>query len=359
MLKQTFPQQTDANSVSIVDDDIQNLESSWGYSLIGYVAGRFPGKKALRDCCEKWGVRFSYAPHESGWLVFKFDAELDMSKVLSSGPYFIYNRPLLFKVIPKLFDFGNEELFKVPVWIKLRNLPLELWNSKALSKIVSIVGVSIRTDQQTATKGAISYARVLVEIDVSKTCLHEINIKLPGGKSLKQSLEYENIPDFCSLCNLVGHKTTKCRVHSAVPPPLAPAPQTVPPSDQTCEKEHVSSPSARQISSPPNRDNINIAGTLCASLFPSILLEPQDNDVAGKGSLELNHCLESHSIEGIDRESLVKGFSPVKTRQKRRAMAKMGHNNKGPDKGVQLEVARPVFEEDLIFDRDIVPRQNL
>lgn len=26
--------------------------------------------------------------------------------------------------MPAFFDFGNEELNKIPVWVKLRNLPL-------------------------------------------------------------------------------------------------------------------------------------------------------------------------------------------------------------------------------------------
>ena len=89
---------------------------------------QFPRKKALPECCQKWGVKFSYSTHESDWLAFKFDSGDDMNHVLSVGPNFIFQRPLLLKVMPSFFDFGNEELSKIPVWVKLRNLPLELWN---------------------------------------------------------------------------------------------------------------------------------------------------------------------------------------------------------------------------------------
>jgi len=107
------------------------------------VADRFPGKKALLDCCQKWGVKFSYLAHESGWLVFKFESEDDLNQVFSAGPYFIFQRPLLLKVMPAFFDFGNEELNKIPVWVKLRNPPLELWNPQALGKILSKIGSPI------------------------------------------------------------------------------------------------------------------------------------------------------------------------------------------------------------------------
>ena len=63
------------DEVLLEGTDLQPLEEAWGHSFIGYVAGRFPGKKALLDCCQKCGVKFSYSAHESGWLVFKFESE--------------------------------------------------------------------------------------------------------------------------------------------------------------------------------------------------------------------------------------------------------------------------------------------
>jgi len=68
-----------------------------------------------------------------------------MNHVLYVGPYFIFQRPLLLKVMPSFFDFGNEELSKIPVWVKLRNLPLELWNPQALGKILSKIPPYVQT----------------------------------------------------------------------------------------------------------------------------------------------------------------------------------------------------------------------
>lgn len=64
-------------------------------------------------------MKFSYSTHESGWVVFKFESEDDLNQVLSASPYFIFQRPLLLKFMPTFFDFGNEELSKIPVWVKL------------------------------------------------------------------------------------------------------------------------------------------------------------------------------------------------------------------------------------------------
>ena len=114
-----FSPPSSEGEVLLDEADLQPLEEAWGHNLIGYVASRFPGKKALLECCQKWGMKFSYLTHESGWLVFKFESEDDLNQVLSASPYFIFQRPLLLKVMPVFFDFGNEELSKIPVWVKL------------------------------------------------------------------------------------------------------------------------------------------------------------------------------------------------------------------------------------------------
>ncbi|KAH1205688.1 hypothetical protein GmHk_16G046336 [Glycine max] len=202
------------DEVLLEETDLQPLEEAWGHSLIGYVAGRFPGKKALLDCCQKWGVKFSYSAHESGWLVFKFESEDDLNQVLSAGPYFIFQRPLLLK---HSLTFGNEELSKIPVWVKLRNLPLELWNPR---KILSKIGSPIRSDHLTASKGSISFARALVEVDASLELIDEVRFRLPTGKTFVQKIEYENRPSFCSHCKMIGHRLTNCKAVTTNKPVL-------------------------------------------------------------------------------------------------------------------------------------------
>lgn len=107
------------------------------YRLCGWPVSRIEN---INGMLSKMGCKVSYSTHENGWLVFKFETEEDLNQVLSEGPYFIFQRPLLLKVMHAFFDFGNEELSKIPVWVKLRNFPLELWNPQALGKILSKIG---------------------------------------------------------------------------------------------------------------------------------------------------------------------------------------------------------------------------
>ncbi|KAH1241965.1 putative ribonuclease H protein [Glycine max] len=203
------------DEVLLEETNLQPLEEAWGHSLIGYVTGRFLGKKALLDCCKKWGVKFSFSAHESGWLMFEFEFEDDLNQVLFAGPYFIFQRPLLLKVMLAFFDFGNEELSKIPVWVKLKNLPLDLWNPQALGKILSKIGSPIRSDHLTTSKGSISFARALVEVDASLELIDEVRFRLPTGKTFVQKIEYENRPSFCTHCKMIGHRLTNCKTVTA------------------------------------------------------------------------------------------------------------------------------------------------
>ncbi|XP_061367784.1 uncharacterized protein LOC133310812 [Gastrolobium bilobum] len=157
--------------------DVQAIDETIGFCLIGYIAGKFSGLKALLNVCRKWGVKYSYSPHSSGWLIFRFLTEEDMNKVLQ---------------------------------IRLRNLPLELWRKKALGKILSKIGKPLRTDHLIATTGSISFAHALVEVDASKDLTQVVFIQLPDGNVIKQPVEYENEPTFCSYCKTIGHEMGSC-----------------------------------------------------------------------------------------------------------------------------------------------------
>lgn len=119
----------------------------------------------------------------------------------------------MLKVMPQCFEFDDHEICTLPVWVKLPGLPLDFWNPRALTKIVSKIGKPISTDKLTATKGRLLYARVLVEIDMSKKLVRSVAMNLPTGKFRVQPVEFEHEPKFCGNCKMFGHLTTACNVN--------------------------------------------------------------------------------------------------------------------------------------------------
>ena len=187
----------------------------WESCLVGYVAGKSPGFNAMNNIISNsWKCNATLSIHESGWLVYRFKNVEDKLAVLANGPYLIYGRPLILKVMPEYFNFGRDEMSCVPVWVKLPNLPLKCWSPRCLAKIASKLGTPIQSDQLTFNMARISYARVLVELNLLAELKSSIVINLPNGSTLNQPVIYETLPRFCTSCKVLGHKTGAC-----IPPP--------------------------------------------------------------------------------------------------------------------------------------------
>ncbi|CAH9139079.1 unnamed protein product [Cuscuta epithymum] len=183
----------------------------WGHCLVGCFTGRFPGLKAVYELKEKWGVRCLVRPHDKGWIIFKFQNDADRMKVLNEGPYTIFGKLLMLKVLSEEFSFDDEEFLKVPIWVKLPNLPMQLWNEEAMSEVASMIGTPLTTDRITQERANHNFARVLVEVDVSKPPPLSFPIRLPSQKVFNQQVVYETFPNFCFHCKKYGHHPFICK----------------------------------------------------------------------------------------------------------------------------------------------------
>lgn len=89
-----------------------------------------------------------------------------MLETLSAGPYFVFGRPLILQIMPDFFDFQASDMTKLPTWVKLPNLPLSWWTPLCLSKLATMIGKPIHCDIPTANMSRLSYARILIKVDL-------------------------------------------------------------------------------------------------------------------------------------------------------------------------------------------------
>ncbi|KAJ6287957.1 hypothetical protein OIU76_027738 [Salix suchowensis] len=201
-----------AKTFNMIEDDLDVACDIWKLCLIGYVSGKFPGVHALKNIISSsWNCVAKMQVHESGWIVYKFQSELEKMNVLRGGPYLVYGRPLMLKEMPEYFDFSSTAMTTLPVWVKLPNLPLKCWSTACLSKIASALGKPVQCDMLIASMTRLSYARILVEINLAEDLPQFINFRLPNGVMHAQSIVYETLPKFsCSLCKVIGHLVESC-----------------------------------------------------------------------------------------------------------------------------------------------------
>lgn len=181
-----FSANTEAKRCALLDEDMDDACDVWKTCIVGYIAGKFPGLRALRNIIENsWKCAATLSMHESGWLVYKFTNEEDRAKVLSEGPYLVYGRPLVLKPMTEYFDFTSAEMYTVPIWVKFPNLPLKCWSTNCLSKIASVLGRPIQSDMLTSSMERLSYPRVLIDINLMGDLPSFIDVVLLNGLLLK------------------------------------------------------------------------------------------------------------------------------------------------------------------------------
>lgn len=228
-------------------DDISAATSKWENAIIMYVIDDCPSLKYINTFISKhWNcaVQPDVFYHNEGYYVVRFASSEEKNSVLYSGPYTIANRPVIVKSWSADFDFHNEILKVVPLWIQLPNLPLTCWGLESLSRIGSTLGIPLFADECTSNQSRISYARLLVEIDVTRPLLHKIMVENPDGKCFEQQIVYDWEPPFCKKCQQVGH----------VCDPKLPAHYVGKPKKDWIPKENVRSKDNKQQDKQPEKE---------------------------------------------------------------------------------------------------------
>lgn len=175
----------------------------WKNAVILYVIGESPTIAYLtlflrRQCSIERKFEIYY--HTDDYFVVRFEHEDDRDKMMLEGPYTMANRPVIIKEWVMDFNFEKEILKVVPLWIQLPNLPLNCWSEDSLSRIGSVIGNPICADECTTLQQRISYARLLVEVDVTQPLQYSVKIEGEKGLMVDQKVYYEWVPPFCQIC---------------------------------------------------------------------------------------------------------------------------------------------------------------
>ncbi|XP_058777012.1 uncharacterized protein LOC131651365 [Vicia villosa] len=143
--------------------------------------------------------------NEEGYFIVLFRNSEDKTAVFMRGPYTIYKKPIMLHDWSPKFTLQDDILRVLPIWVMFPQLPLVYWGEKSIGKIASAIGKPLMTDECTTKKLRVSYARVLIEVDVTKELKNYITIRDPTGEKLMQQVDYEWKPPYCTQCNKVGH----------------------------------------------------------------------------------------------------------------------------------------------------------
>nr|GEY53662.1 ATPase, F1/V1/A1 complex, alpha/beta subunit, zinc knuckle CX2CX4HX4C [Tanacetum cinerariifolium] len=157
---------------------------------------------------------------ENGVFYFKFQDEEGINEVINNGPWMVNNKPLVVQKWSIVMCLNKTEPKRIPVWVKLRNVPMEAWSVKGMSALASSIGKPVIMDEITTKMcvngvGRIGFARILMEIDAEKGIKDKIEIiykskNISEGTKKFMDVEYSWTPSICSHCKVFGHTENLC-----------------------------------------------------------------------------------------------------------------------------------------------------
>lgn len=144
-----------------------------------------------------------------GFFIILFGKNEDYHRVLTEGPWFWNSAGLFLTPWFQDFDPSTAVITKLPIWVRLHNLPAHLWHYAVFEGIGNSLGRFLNADYSRVEQGIYTYARIYVEIDISRGLPDQINLKI-GDFHWTQSLDFENTAFPCRNCHLTGHLQNSC-----------------------------------------------------------------------------------------------------------------------------------------------------
>jgi len=107
----------------------------------------------------------------------KFQSPEIRELVFQQGPWFWGSSGLFITSWFLEFDANTYVVSRMPVWACLHNLPIHFWDQKILACIGNSIGRFIKMDTQRIEERIFTFARICVEVDLSKGLSGNIKLK--------------------------------------------------------------------------------------------------------------------------------------------------------------------------------------
>ncbi|GJR79999.1 zinc knuckle CX2CX4HX4C containing protein [Tanacetum coccineum] len=130
----------DSVNIYIPQKVVEKVSGRFENTLYGY----FIGKRMAFTVVEYY-ARNNWAKHglkrimmnAKGFFFFKFDTRVGLDVVLEGGPWMIRNSPIILKKWSMNSSLQKEELARIPIWVKLHDVPIQVFEEDGISLIAT------------------------------------------------------------------------------------------------------------------------------------------------------------------------------------------------------------------------------
>ncbi|KAL0289272.1 UNVERIFIED_CONTAM: hypothetical protein Sradi_7076800 [Sesamum radiatum] len=151
----------------------------------------------------------------SGFFFFRFHSRLAMEDVIEGGPWLFQGQPIVLQSWEQGMSLRRQKHNQIPIWIRLKHLPMEYWTDQGLSAVASGVGTPLYTNGITKDCSRLDFARVCVMLNFDSELPKHLVVISPVLRNGKEDpkridVEYEWLPQRCKSCCSLGHVAATC-----------------------------------------------------------------------------------------------------------------------------------------------------
>lgn len=207
---------TEESRVLTVDDDVEEGLATSDSAIVGKVLSTSvlhiqTIMGALRNA---WGNPKGLVVRSVGENLFiaEFGSKQDMERILDGAPWNVSKRAVLFKrYVPNLRP-ADMVFNKMPIWVRIMNLPFGLMNKRWGFELAGMIGEVEKLELDEHGRAWGPYLRARVAIDVSKPLRRCVGIFSTRRQAHEwYDVRYEKLPHFCFSCGIIGHSSVECR----------------------------------------------------------------------------------------------------------------------------------------------------
>jgi hypothetical protein len=223
----------------------EDLCTPWKDPIVVKLLGKNLSYNTMKERLQKvWKLHggFEIMDNDNGFYMVKFDHAADKEKVITGGPWLIFDHCLAISHWSPEFASPNAKVERTIVWVRFPSLNLVYYDESFLMAMASAIGRPIKVDTNNLKVERGRFARVCVEVDLTMPVVGKIWV---NGHWYK--VQYECLHIICTNCGCYGHLGRNFPLASSMPEATI--------SNLTHQQQSYN-PATQKLSSRPHATNI-------------------------------------------------------------------------------------------------------
>lgn len=202
-------------SVLVPEEITKDVPPLWEDFLIGKFLETAPHIAKIHAIVNKiWALNDKSQKIEvyevnSSTLKFRIPNLADRNRIIRRGMWNLAGIPVVVTKWSPVKEKEKPQAQSIPMWVHLKNVPLDMFSWQGLSFVSSPIGTPVRLHPETAQCLDLEVAKIFVRVDLTKDLPQKMNFNIKGKEFLVE-YSYPWLPTKCYKCEKWGHAAKVC-----------------------------------------------------------------------------------------------------------------------------------------------------